>query len=155
MFTVMFTPVAIRCLTCFHPICIPIMTLNQILHKRLGSWRHFSLVYTQWFWRQIFDSGQGLKLFSVYADCSSFFQCSISLLCWFYFELKVLGSDTSEGGTSKRMNVYVEQWTFTTRWSMSQSLCMLQRLCCTNSSIPFSFKCLFSFVTLSYRLLAF
>lgn len=73
MFTVMFTPMAIRCLTCFCPISIPVMTLNQILHKRLGSWCRCSLVYTQWFWRQILDSGQGFKVFSVYADCHKFF----------------------------------------------------------------------------------
>lgn len=96
MFTVMFTPMAIRCLTCFHPISIPIMTLNQILRKRLGPWCRFSLVYTQWFWRQIFDSGQGFKTFSVYADVQIvvvflfFFQCSITLVS-VLFQTKDLG----------------------------------------------------------------
>lgn len=40
----------------------------------------------------------------------------------------------------QQTDVHAEQWTFTTGWSTSQSLYMLQRLCCTNSLIPFSFN---------------
>lgn len=93
----MFTPMAIRCLTCSHPISIPVMTLNQIIAQEIRLLMFFFCpVYIQWF----DDSGQGCQVFSVYADCSDcpFFQCSISLLFKFYLKLKISSSDTSEGG---------------------------------------------------------
>lgn len=73
MFTIMFTSMAIRCFTCFHPIIIPIMTQNQILHKRLGFWCRVSLVHTSRCWWQIFDTGQGFHSISFALIVSFFF----------------------------------------------------------------------------------
>lgn len=93
--------------------------------------------------RWIFDIGQG---HDVYADCPAHhIVFSVASLLSVLFQTKDLGL-WYLWVRHQQTDVYVEQWTLTTRWSMSQSLCMLQRLCCTNSWIPFSFKCL-SFVT--------
>lgn len=89
----MFTPMAIRCLTCFHPISIPIMTLNQILHKRLGPWCRFSLVYTHnGFEDRYLTVAKDLKYFlcTLIVQIVFFFQCSITLVS-VLFQTKDLG----------------------------------------------------------------
>lgn len=98
MFTVMFTPMAIRCITCFHPISIPIMTLNQILHKRLGSWCRFSLViHTMvlktdiWQWPRISNVFCVCCLFRLWSFIIIIFFNVASHFIFFLFRTKDLG----------------------------------------------------------------
>lgn len=61
----------------------------------------------------------------------------------FYFLLKILGSDTSEG-VHQQMDVHVNSWPVTAWWLMLKVLCMLQRLCCTNRFLLFCFVLIFN-----------
>lgn len=84
---------AIKWLTCFHSISVPIMPLNQILHMRLGSWcrrRHIRVLRTG-----NLTVGQGFGS----ADCSDSYWFSpfhvALLLCRSCFKLIMLDSETS------------------------------------------------------------
>lgn len=135
----MFTLMAVGWWTTSHPISIPRTTLNQILLKRLGSRVpcNHTVVWTE----------DGCLTSAKDSEVSEAMIVQVIVLCHSSITFFSVLFQTKDLGLWY-LRARHQQMDVTEPSPPSMSLCMLQRLCCTNRLIPFGFKCL-SFVTLT------